>query len=179
MAKICGISKASVQRIWQANGLKPHLVKTFKLSNDPDFIEKLEDVVGLYMNPPDHARVFCIDDPSTNSATVLSVKGDLPMKVLSAPAGRVKASAFALPLARLAALTRPTAADLGFPSDLRFGMSQLRFDRTPRLPVAQLGVERREGSFRDGAEPKLAPSREPDQRDGQQLARHRDDRDEF
>jgi transposase len=61
MAEICGISKASVQRIWQANGLKPHLVKTFNLSNDPDFIEKLEDVVGLYMNPPDRALVFCID----------------------------------------------------------------------------------------------------------------------
>ena len=55
MAKICGISKASVQRVWHANGLKPHLLKTFKLSNDPQFIEKLEDVVGLYMNPPDHA----------------------------------------------------------------------------------------------------------------------------
>ena len=67
MAKIRGISKASVQRIWQANGLKPHLVKTFKLSNDPHFIEKLEDVVGLYVNPPDHALVFCIDDPSMNS----------------------------------------------------------------------------------------------------------------
>jgi len=44
MAKICGISKASVQRVWHANGLKPHLLKTFKLSNDPQFIEKLEDV---------------------------------------------------------------------------------------------------------------------------------------
>ncbi|MGI8569911.1 MAG: IS630 family transposase, partial [Methylocella sp.] len=64
MAKICGISKASVQRIWQANGLKPHWVKTFKLSNDPHFIEKLEDVVELYMNPPDHALVFCIDEKS-------------------------------------------------------------------------------------------------------------------
>jgi hypothetical protein len=53
--------QASVQGIWQANGLKPHLVKTFKLSNDPDFIEKLADVVGLYMNPPDRALVFCID----------------------------------------------------------------------------------------------------------------------
>ena len=54
MAKICGVSKASVQRVWHAHGLKPHLIKTFKLSNDPDFIEKLEDVVGLYMNPPEH-----------------------------------------------------------------------------------------------------------------------------
>ena len=64
MAEICSISKASVQRIWRANGLKPHLVRTFKLSNDPDFIENLEDVVGLYMNPPDHALVFCIDEKS-------------------------------------------------------------------------------------------------------------------
>ena len=61
MAKICGISKASVQRVWLANGLKRHLLKTFKLSNDPQFIEKLEDVVGLYMNPPDHALVLCIE----------------------------------------------------------------------------------------------------------------------
>jgi transposase len=67
MAKVCGVSRASVQRVWHANGLKPHLVKTFKLSNDPDFIEKLEDVVGLYMNPPEHALAPCIDDPSTSS----------------------------------------------------------------------------------------------------------------
>ena len=64
MAETCGVSKASVQRIWQAHGLKPHLVKTFKLSNDPHFIEKLEDVVGLYLNPPEHALVFCIDEKS-------------------------------------------------------------------------------------------------------------------
>ena len=64
MAKICGISKASVQRIWHANGLKPHLVTTFKLSNDPHFIKKLEAVVALYMNPPEHALVLCIDEKS-------------------------------------------------------------------------------------------------------------------
>ena len=52
MAKACGVSTASVQRVWHANGLKPHLLRTFKLSNDPDFIKKLEDVIGLYMNPP-------------------------------------------------------------------------------------------------------------------------------
>src|ERR1700674_953375 len=46
MAEVCGISKASVQRVWHANGSKPHLLKTFKLSNDPDFIEELEDVIG-------------------------------------------------------------------------------------------------------------------------------------
>jgi transposase len=79
MAEICGISKASVQRIWQANGLKPHLVKTFKLSNDPDFIEKLEDVVGLYMNPPDRALVFCIDEKSQIQALDRTQPG-LPIK---------------------------------------------------------------------------------------------------
>src|SRR5271168_2833167 len=79
MAKICSISKASVQRIWRANGLKPHLVRTFKLSNDPDFIEKLEDVVGLYMNPPDHALVFCIDEKSQIQALDRTQPG-LPMK---------------------------------------------------------------------------------------------------
>ena len=79
MAEICGVSKASVQRIWRANGLKPHLVRTFKLSNDPDFIEKLEDVVGLYMNPPDHALVFCIDKKSQIQALDRTQPG-LPMK---------------------------------------------------------------------------------------------------
>ena len=79
MAEICSISKASVQRIWRANGLKPHLVRTFKLSNDPDFIEKLEDVVGLYMNPPDHALVFCIDEKRQIQALDRTQPG-LPMK---------------------------------------------------------------------------------------------------
>jgi transposase len=79
MAKACGVSKASVQRVWHANGLKPHLLKTFKLSNDPDFIEKLEDVVGLYMNPPDHALVFCIDEKSQIQALDRTQPG-LPMK---------------------------------------------------------------------------------------------------
>ena len=79
MARACGVSKASVQRIWHANGLKPHLLKTFKLSNDPDFIEKLEDVVGLYMNPPEHALVFCIDEKSQIQALDRTQPG-LPMK---------------------------------------------------------------------------------------------------
>jgi transposase len=79
MAKLCGVSKASVQRVWHANGLKPHLLKTFKLSNDPDFIAKLEDVVGLYMNPPDHALVMCIDEKSQIQALDRTQPG-LPMK---------------------------------------------------------------------------------------------------
>ena len=55
MAQAAGISEASVRRIWRAHGLKPHRVRTFKLSNDPEFVEKLEDIVGLYLNPPEHA----------------------------------------------------------------------------------------------------------------------------
>jgi transposase len=64
MAERVGVSPASVQRIWSARGLKPHLVKTFKLSNDRHFEEKLVDVVGLYLNPPDQAVVLCMDEKS-------------------------------------------------------------------------------------------------------------------
>lgn len=62
MAKKAGISPASVGRIWRANGLKPHIVRGFKLSNDPQFIEKVRDIVGLYMDPPDNALVFSFDE---------------------------------------------------------------------------------------------------------------------
>ena len=78
-AKHCGTSKASVQRVWHANGLKPHLVKTFKLSNDPKFVEKMEDVIGLYMNPPENALVFCVDERSQIQAIDRTQPG-LPMK---------------------------------------------------------------------------------------------------
>jgi transposase len=64
MAKAQGVSPATVQRVWTARGLKPHLVKTFKLSNDKQFEEKLVDVVGLYLNPPDKAVVLCMDEKS-------------------------------------------------------------------------------------------------------------------
>jgi transposase len=64
MAKRSGVSPATVQRIWSARGLKPHLVDTFKISNDRRFEEKLIDVVGLYLNPPDQAIVLCVDEKS-------------------------------------------------------------------------------------------------------------------
>jgi transposase len=64
MAKAVGISHTSVQKIWQAHGLKPHLVKTFKLSNDKHFVDKVQDVVGLYLDPPDKALVFSVDEKS-------------------------------------------------------------------------------------------------------------------
>ena len=62
LAKKYQVSKDSVQRIWDANNLKPWLVATFKLSNDKHFVEKLRDVVGLYLNPPEHALVFSVDE---------------------------------------------------------------------------------------------------------------------
>ena len=64
MAKAQGVSKDSVRRIWKQYNLKPHLVKTFKLSRDKHFLEKLYDIVGLYLNPPDKAIVFCVDEKS-------------------------------------------------------------------------------------------------------------------
>lgn len=64
MAQVQGISKDSVWRIWKQHNLKPHLVETFKLSKDKRFVEKLHDVVGLYLNPPDKALVLCVDEKS-------------------------------------------------------------------------------------------------------------------
>lgn len=64
MATAQGVSEATVRRIWKQHNLKPHLVETFKLSHDPRFLEKLYDVVGLYLNPPDKALVLCVDEKS-------------------------------------------------------------------------------------------------------------------
>ncbi len=64
MAKASGLGRTTVQQIWRAFGLQPHRSETFKLSNDPLLIEKVRDIVGLYMNPPAHAVVFCVDEKS-------------------------------------------------------------------------------------------------------------------
>jgi len=64
LAKEVGVSPSMVHRVWKANGLKPHLTRTFKLSNDPHFVEKLVDVVGLYLDPPEHALVLSVDEKS-------------------------------------------------------------------------------------------------------------------
>ena len=79
MAKEVGISHTSVQRIWAEDGLKPHLIRKFKLSNDPKFAEKVSDVVGLYMNPPDKALVLCVDEKSQIQALDRTQPG-LPIK---------------------------------------------------------------------------------------------------
>jgi transposase len=79
MAAAVGLSEASIRRIWHAHGLKPHLVRTFKLSNDPQFAEKLEAIVGLYLNPPEHAIVLCADEKSQIQALDRTQPG-LPLK---------------------------------------------------------------------------------------------------
>ena len=79
LGKHLGISHTSVQRIWHAHGLKPHRVETFKLSNDPRFVDKLRDIVGLYMNPPEHALVLSVDEKSQIQALDRTQPG-LPMK---------------------------------------------------------------------------------------------------
>src|SRR6195256_712184 len=79
MASAAGVSYSSVQRIWRAHGLKPHLVETFKVSRDKNFAAKVEDVVGLYLDPPDRALVFCVDEKSQIQALDRTQPG-LPMK---------------------------------------------------------------------------------------------------
>ena len=78
MAAAAGVSKSTVQLVWHARGLKPHRVQTFKLSNDPRFEEKLIDVVGLYMNPPEKAIVLCADEKSSVQA-LDRTQASLPM----------------------------------------------------------------------------------------------------
>lgn len=79
MAEAQGISRMTVQRIWKKYNLKPHLIRTFKISNDPGFVEKVKDIVGLYLNPPDKAMVLCVDEKSQIQALDRTQPG-LPMK---------------------------------------------------------------------------------------------------
>jgi len=84
MAKHIGISKNSVARIWKAFRLQPHRVGTFKLSKDPDFVPKVRDVVGLYLNPPDNAIVLCVDEKSQIQAL------DRTQRILPMHPGRIE-----------------------------------------------------------------------------------------
>jgi len=79
MARAQGVSEATVRRIWHQHNLKPHLVKTFKLSRDKRFVEKLVDVVGLYLNPPDKSLVLCVDEKSRIQA-LARTQPSLPLK---------------------------------------------------------------------------------------------------
>jgi len=79
MGAVLGVSASTVMRHWQAHGLKPHIVRGFKVSRDPKFVEKLEDIVGLYMSPPEHALVLCCDEKSQVQALDRTQPG-LPLK---------------------------------------------------------------------------------------------------
>ena len=83
MAKATGMSQSAVSRIWRAFGLKPHLIDTFKLSSDPLFVDKVRDIVGLYINPPEGALVLCVDEKTQvqaldRTAPVLPLRPGLP-----------------------------------------------------------------------------------------------------
>lgn len=79
MAAAVGLSEKSVRRIWQKHGLKPHLARSFKISNDPEFAKKLKAIIGLYLNPPEHAIVLCADEKSQIQALDRTQPG-LPLK---------------------------------------------------------------------------------------------------
>jgi transposase len=79
LAAELGTNRSMVNRVWRANGLKPHLSRTFKVSNDPRFIEKVVDVVGLYLNPPEHALVLCVDE-KTQIQALDRTQPTLPLK---------------------------------------------------------------------------------------------------
>ena len=79
LAKGLDLSDSTVGRVWRAHGLKPHLIRTFKVSNDPRFAEKLEEVIGLYLHAPEHALVLCCDEKSQVQALDRTQPG-LPLK---------------------------------------------------------------------------------------------------
>ncbi len=91
MAKASGLSVSSVQRIWRAFGLQPHRMETFKLSTDPNFVAKVRDVVGLYVSPPEHAIVLCVDEKSQiqaldRSQPMLPMRPSPPAEAMTIPA---------------------------------------------------------------------------------------------
>ena len=79
LAAVAGVSDTTIQRVWKKHGLKPHRIKRFKVSRDPHFVEKLEDIVGLYLSPPEHALVLCCDEKSQVQALDRTQPG-LPLK---------------------------------------------------------------------------------------------------
>ncbi len=79
MAQRTGLSQTAIVRIWRAFGLQPHRVENFKFSKDPQFVEKVRDIVGLYMNPPEHAMVLCVDEKSQKYRLLNRTQPILPL----------------------------------------------------------------------------------------------------
>jgi transposase len=156
MAAVVGISKASVRRIWRAHGLKPHRVETFKISNDPAFAEKLEDIVGPYLNPPEHALVLCVDEKSQIQALDRTQPG-LPLKrgrsatmthdykrngtaTLFAPLNAANGEVYGLRQERhrhqeWLKFLRPARPNYAGASHLALDRRQLRYPQTPQGPT--------------------------------------------
>jgi len=102
MAKEMGLSQSSVSRIWRAFGLQPHRSETFKLSTDPYFVDKVHDVVGLYLDPPERALVFCVDEKSQiqaldRSQPVLPMMPGAPQRVTTTTSAPAPTALFAVP----------------------------------------------------------------------------------
>ena len=94
MAKVSGVSTSSVHRIWCAFSLQPHRAETFKLSSDPQFVEKVRDIVGLYLDPPEKALVICVDEKSQIQA-LDRTQPMLPMRPDKSSGARTTTSAMA------------------------------------------------------------------------------------
>ncbi len=137
MARVAGISPASVQRIWAANDIKPHLTRTFKLSNDPDFEEKFWDVIGLYLAPPDKALVLCCDEKSQVQALQRTQPG-LPLGI-----GHIRTQTH--DYVRHGTLTLFAAMDYARPAD------QQHRNTAPTSGVAGLPEEDQQGNAENAA----------------------------
>ena len=153
-----GLSKSTVGRIWKAFGLKPHLVDTFKISNDPQFIDKVRDVVGLYLDPPEKALVLCVDEKSQiqaldRSAPVLPMMPGLPERRTH-------------DYLRHGITTLFAALDVATGADLRIDPPP-----APRRRVQEvLGQTGRTNSRRAGRAPDLRQLRHPQDPDDRQMA---------
>ena len=120
MAKKTGLSQTAIVRIWRAFGLQPHRVENFKFSKTPQFVEKVRDIVGLYINPPDHAMVLCVDEKSQ----VQALNRTQPILPL---APGVPALAYATEYEELTPFVCPRIAEL-IPKDRT---DSFRFQHTP------------------------------------------------
>jgi len=119
MARRCGLSQTAVSRIWRAFALRPHRVETFKLSKDPLFIEKVRDIVGLYLNPPDKALVLCVDEKAQIQAL------DRTQPLLPMRPGQVWRSRRRSPLAALRPVEGAPCLRLGKRSSFAASMKRL------------------------------------------------------
>ena len=153
-----GVPRDFVHRVWRAFGLKPHLSRNFKLSTDPHFIDKVRDVVGLYLNPPDKALVLCVDEKSQIQALDRTQPG-LPLNY-GTPETRTH------DYRRYGTTTLFAALEVGYGSSGGQAASSAQKPRVHRL----LAPHRLAGPGRLGSPPHSRQLRHPQDRPGQELA---------